>query len=695
MKTPAKPAANIVSVLVPTPPVRGLGGVYDYLVPDELSLAPGDYVEVSFAGQKLVGVVWDTPPNPDVPKSKLKPVSARLDIPRLPAVERQFIDWIASYTMSPVGAVLRMTLAGTGALQRPMKRVMKSKALALPHGEDKPPQLSEAQQAAANQLIGEVERHEFRVTLLDGVTGAGKTEVYAEAIAAAINPKKGQQARQVLVLLPEIALTGQIIARFAARFGVFPTEWHSGLTPAQRRRNWHSIARGEAKLVVGARSSLLLPYANLGLIVVDEEHEAVYKQEEGVIYHARDMSVVRAQLGQFPVVLSTATPALESWANVQANRYDRVQLPGRYAEAELPELKLIDLRVDKPPKINGSPSWLSPTLVAAMRERLERSEQTLLYLNRRGYAPLTLCRACGHRFQCPQCTAWMVSHGGGFKGGTRLQCHHCGYGQKLPDTCPSCKVPDQFAACGPGVERIAEEVAALFPQARSAQLTSDYPEQPGEVRALIDDMVAGKIDILIGTQMVTKGHHFPNLTLVGVIDADLGLAGGDLRAAERTYQVLTQVAGRAGRAEKKGQVLIQTVDPAQPLMQALAHGTTIAARDVFLAAQLRERQLFRMPPAGRLAALIIAGVDRGQVERVAKELAIAAPRGEEERKQGIQVLGPAPAPLALLRGRHRMRFLMKASRDVKLQPIIAAWLARVDVPKTVMVTIDIDPYSFM
>ncbi len=684
MTRSAKTTANIVSVLVPTPPVRGLGGVYDYLVPEELSLAPGDYVDVSFAGQKLIGVVWDTPPNPDVPKAKLKPVTAKLDIPRLPQVERQFIDWIASYTMSPIGAVLRMTLAGTGALQRPMKRVMKAKAAPAPQGDGKAPVLSEAQQAAADQLVGEVVRHEFRVTLLDGVTGAGKTEVYAEAIAACI-----KAGRQALVLLPEIALTGQVIARFAARFGVFPTEWHSGLTPAQRRRNWHGIARGEAKLVVGARSSLLLPYANLGLIVVDEEHEAVYKQEDGVIYHARDMSVVRAQLGKFPVILSTATPALESWANVQANRYDRVQLPGRYAEAELPELKLVDLRVDKPPKIHGQPSFLSPTLVTAMRERLARGEQTLLYLNRRGYAPLTLCRACGHRFQCPQCTAWMVSHGTGKY--LRLQCHHCGYGQKLPDACPSCKATDQFAACGPGVERIAEEVTALFPQARAAQLTSDFPEQPGAVRALIDDMAAGKIDILIGTQMVTKGHHFPGLTLVGVVDADLGLGGGDLRAAERTYQVLTQVAGRAGRAEKKGQVLIQTVDPAQPLMQALAHGTTIAARDVFLAAQLRERQLFRMPPAGRLAALIIAGVDRAQVEQVAKELGIAAPRGE----QGVQVLGPAPAPLAILRGRHRMRFLLKASRDVKVQPIIADWLARVVVPKTVTVAVDIDPYSFM
>lgn len=677
------PSPALVSVLVPTPPVRGLGGVYTYAVPDDLSLAPGDYVDIGFAGQKLVGVVWDTAPDTKVPKGKLKPVVAKLDIPRLPAIDRQFVEWLADYTLSPIGAVLRMVLAGTGALQRPMKRPQRAK----PPETTLPPKimpLSEAQRAAANQLIAAVEANDYTAILLDGVTGAGKTEVYADAIAAALDAGK-----QVLVMLPEIALTGQLLERFAARFGFFPTEWHSELTPAQRRRHWHAIARGEAKLIVGARSSLLLPYARLGLIVVDEEHEAVYKQEDGVIYHARDMAVVRARLGKLPVILSTATPALESWTNVQLHRYARVELPGRFADAELPDLKLIDLRIDKPPKINGSPSWLSPTLVAAMRERLERGEQSLLFLNRRGYAPLTLCRACGFRFQCPQCSAWMVSHGS--RNGQRLLCHHCGYGQSLPDACPSCHVPDQFAACGPGVERIAEEVQALFPQARSATLTSDFPEQPGEVRALIDDMAAGKIDILVGTQMVTKGHHFPNLTLVGVIDADLGLGGGDLRAAERTYQTLTQVAGRAGRATKKGQVLIQTVDPAQPLMQALSFGTTLGARDMFLAAQLRERQLFRMPPAGRLAALILSGVDRGQVEQVAKELAINAPRDVKD----VQILGPAPAPLALLRGRHRIRFLLKAGRDVKVQPMIQKWLEQVMIPKTVQATVDIDPYSFM
>ena len=689
----AKPSAaqNIVAVLVPTAPVRleggrPLGHVYDYLTPPDVALAPGDYVSVTFARQPLVGVVWDTPPDPDVPVAKLKPVTAKLDLPRMPAVSRKFIDWLANYTLSPPGAVLRMALAGTGTLQKPLARPARA-VKEVPSDPPQRPVLSAAQRNGAQQLIAAVEACAFSVTLLDGVTGAGKTEVYAEAVEAAL-----RQGRQVLVMLPEIALTTQIIERFAWRFGFRPTEWHSGLTPAQRRRSWHSIAGGKASLIVGARSALLLPYADLGLIVVDEEHEGAYKQEEGVIYQARDMAVVRAQLGAIPAILATATPALETWANAIAHKYNRVELPGRYAEAQLPKPELVDLRVETPQKIvlpNGEKlqSWLSPILVRAIEENLQKGEQTLLFLNRRGYAPLTLCRHCGYRFQCPQCTAWMVSH----ERGRKLICHHCGFGAKLPEACPECAAPDSLAACGPGVERLAEEVAARFPTARVAQLTSDSAASPAEARAIIDRMTAGEVDILIGTQLAAKGHHFPHLTLVGVVDADLGLAGGDLRAAERTYQLMMQVSGRAGRGTKPGRVLIQTVDPAQPLMQALHHGTTQAARDVFLAAQLRERQIFRMPPHGRLAALILAGLDRAAVERAAKELSKTAPRGE----QGAQILGPAPAPLSLLRGRHRVRFLVKAPREARLQGLMQDWLQRTPLPRDVQVTVDIDPYSFM
>jgi primosomal protein N' (replication factor Y) len=671
--------ANTCRVLVPLPPLRALSThVYDYLAPPAMAVAPGDYVSVGFGREKVVGVVWDAPPDANVPASKLKPLAQRLDIPRMAPALMAFIDWMARYTLTPHGAVLKMVLAGTGALQMPLKRaarVLRTED----HASPLVPELSSAQQAAAQQLVTKVNSG-FSVTLLDGVTGSGKTEVYCAAIETAL------QGGQVLVLLPEIALSTQLLQRLQIRFGFVPTEWHSGLTPAQRRRNWHAIVNGQARLIVGARSALLLPYQRLSLIVVDEEHEHSFKQEEGVVYQARDMAVARAQHEKIPIILSTATPSLETWGNVQAGRYECVTLPARYGGAQLPTVQLIDTRIDKPAR----QSWLSPTLIAALREQQEKGEQSLLYLNRRGYAPLTLCRQCGHRFQCPQCSTWLVSH----DGNTRLMCHHCGYGQSMPDACPACHTAGELAACGPGVERIEDEVKALFPTARRAVLTSDRPEDPKDVRALIDDMADGRIDILIGTQMVTKGYNFPNLTLVGVLDADLGLAGGDLRAAERTFQMLTQVAGRAGRAAKSGRVLLQTTDPQQPLMRVLARsvvsGAVTDGRDAFLAEQLGERELFGMPPYGRLAAVIVSGTDIGMVDRACRTLAQTQPH-----EAGVVVYGPAPAPIARLRGKYRNRFLVKGSKDIKLQPLLRDWLQRADVPRTVKVSVDIDPYSFL
>lgn len=661
---------NRVCVMVPLPLGASQNQIYDYAVPTDMAVAAGDYVLVNLARQQLVGVVWDALPDADLPESKLKPILQKLDIVPMPLLLRQLVEWMAAYTLSPSGAILRMVLAGTGALQLPLKRATKAPVVAAPRPPSIP-NLNDEQQAAVNQL-----RTNKAVTLLDGVTGSGKTEVYAELIADAL--ARGQQA---LLLLPEIALSAQLLARLERRFGFAPVSWHSELTPAQRRRAWHAIASGVAPLVVGARSALLLPYAKLGLIVVDEEHEQTYKQEETVLYHARDMAVARGHFENVPVILSTATPSLETWANVQQGKYQHVKLRQRYAAAQQPTMKLVDITKDQPQKIQGRQSWLTPTLLAAMRAQIDKGEQTLLYLNRRGYAPLTLCRACGHRFQCPQCATWLVSH----DNGRRLLCHHCGYGQSMPHACTACG-SDQLAACGPGVERIEEEVALLFPTARRAVLTSDIPEKPHDVRTLIDSMAAGQIDILIGTQIVTKGHHFPNLTLVGVIDADLGLAGGDLRAAERTYHVLSQVAGRAGRAQKAGQVLIQTTQPENALM----HYLVTNQRDAFLNAQLQERAAFKMPPAGRLAALIISAPDLANVERAGQQLARHMPHLPD-----VTILGPAPAPLARLRGRYRARFLIKAARAVKLQSLLKEWLAAAKIGRAVRVTVDIDPYSFM
>lgn len=679
-----------------------------------------------------------------LPLARLRPVFDVLPVPPLTVVARRFLGWVADYTMAAPGAVLRMALSAPSALQPPRPLVLYRRSdMPVPEGfrmtparrrvlallADGParalaetaaeaavgssvvkglveaglveavslqrepafempdlalagPQLSDQQAEAAAALRAAVTAHEFSVTLLDGVTGSGKTEAYFEAIAAAV-----AAGRQALVLLPEIALSAQWLERFESRFGVAPALWHSDLTSAQRRATWRAVALGRAPVVVGARSALFLPFPDLGLIVVDEEHETAFKQEDGVPYHARDMAVVRGQLGKLPVVLASATPSIETLNNVQGGRYRSLSLPERHGGALLPRIDLIDLREDKPPRLPASDSqsaqaWLSGKLRAAIAETLAAEEQVLLFLNRRGYAPLTLCRACGHRLQCPNCTAWLVEH----RLAGRLQCHHCGFASRLPKACPDCGTEGSLAACGPGVERLAEEARVLFPQARLGLMTSDTLTGPDAAAEFLRAVQAREIDLLIGTQIVAKGHHFPHLTLVGVVDADLGLYGGDLRAAERTYQLLHQVAGRAGRAERPGRVLLQTGEPEHPVMQALAGGE----RDAFLAAEAQAREEAGLPPFGRLAALILSGPDAQQVDALAAALARRAPRA-----QGLTVLGPAPAPLAVLRGRHRRRFLVKAPRGFRLQAALGDWLAGLKLPSNLRLQVDIDPYSFL
>ena len=535
------------------------------------------------------------------------------------------------------------------------------------------PALSTEQAAAAEGLAAQVAAAEYDVVLLDGVNGAGKTEVYFAAIAAAL-----EAGRQTLVLLPEIALGAQWLARFSDRFGVEPAQWHSDLTPFQRRRTWRAVAEGRASVVVGARSALFLPFPDLGLIVVDEEHDASFKQEEGVIYHARDMAVARARIESALIILASATPSLETVTNAETGRYKRFRLPDRHGAAGLAAIDAVDMRKVTLPATR----WLSPTLIEAVNGTLAENEQAMLFLNRRGYAPLTLCRACGHRLGCPHCATWLVEH----RRPGDLQCHHCGFTMQRLDACPVCRVEDRFAACGPGVERLAEEAAATFPTARLAVMASDTITSPAGAADLVRRMAAREVDILIGTQIMAKGHHFPLLTLVGVIDGDLGLSGGDLRASERTYQLLHQVAGRAGRAEHPGRVLLQTYMPDHPVMAALIAGD----RDRFLAQETNDRQSRSLPPFGRLAALIVSGRDEGSVARLARDLARTAPRD-----QGIEVLGPAPAPHALLRDRYRYRLLLKAVREVRVQQPVRDWLDRVDIPRNLRVQVDIDPYGFL
>jgi primosomal protein N' (replication factor Y) len=536
------------------------------------------------------------------------------------------------------------------------------------------PELNPDQARASETLRAAVAAKSFSAHLLDGVTGSGKTEVYFEAVAEAL-----RQNRQILILLPEIALTIQFLERFAARFGTRPAEWHSDLSQKERRRTYRAVMNGEARVVVGARSSLFLPFTSLGLVIVDEEHEQAFKQQDGAIYHARDMAVVRARTENCPVILASATPSLESFVNATGGRYSHLKLQSRHGVAALPDVRIIDLRREKSADDNAK--WLSPSLRAAMEQTLAAGEQALLFLNRRGYAPLTLCEACGHKFTCPHCSAWLVEH----RYRRRLACHQCGYEIPAPHECPECKAQGTLIACGPGVERVAEEFAHFFPSARYAIASSDILHGPAETQAAIRAFAKREIDVLIGTQIIAKGHHFPQLTLVGVIDADLGGADGDLRARERTFQLLHQVSGRAGRAEKRGLVLLQTRNPTDAVMQALARSD----RDGFYEQERSHRERVAAPPFGRLVAIVVSGYDGEQVREIARQLGKAAPAAKD-----VRVWGPTPAFYALLRGQTRERLLVQAAKGVDVQAYLRAWLSLVKIPASVRATVDVDPISF-
>ncbi|WP_230530413.1 primosomal protein N' [Microvirga roseola] len=718
--------ARIADVLIPL----ALDTAYSYAVPDGLALEEGDVVQVPLATREVAGVVWGLREGQG---GNLKKVTEVIDAPSLSPTMRKFLDWVAWYTLAPKGSALAMGLklpdgdrpevvrVGvklSGALPKRMtparqrviaaaesglvrlKRELAQEAgvsvgvvdglidegtletvalLQEPVAERPDPDfgkagLSDGQQSAADTLVAALAEEHPPVILLEGVTGSGKTEVYFEAVAEAV--RKGRQA---LILMPEIALTAQFLDRFSARFGVKPATWHSGVTGRKRERLYAGIASGEVKVVAGARSALFLPYADLGLIVVDEEHETAYKQDDGVHYHARDMAVVRGKIENAPVILASATPSIESRVNVERGRYRHVRLPERFGGRSLPQIRTVDLRKETIPKGR----WLSPTLVTAVEQTVEQGEQALLFLNRRGYAPLTLCRSCAHRYECPNCSAWLVEH----RFRRSLVCHHCGHVERVPQACVECGSIDSLVPCGPGVERIAEEVAELFPDRRCIVLSSDMPGGTERLRAELAAIAAGQFDIVIGTQLVAKGHNFPLMTLVGVLDADIGLTSGDPRAAERTFQLLQQVTGRAGRGEKPGRALVQTWQPDHPVIAALVSGDA----ERFYREETRVREMAGLPPFGRLASLIVSATEREAAEGHARAMALAA-----EPPPGVAVLGPAEAPLALIRGRYRYRLLVKTEREVDLQGYLRDWMTRC--PKTrgnTRVAIDVDPQSFL
>ena len=737
-------SSEVIDVLAPV----AVDTAYSYRAPPGLRLEPGAFVRMPLGSRVATGVVWAARA---AGGDNLKPIAEVLEWPPLRAPLRDFIDWTARWTLAPRGMLLRMAiragevagppapkfgLIATGAAPTRMTEArarvlaalaetsaptpktalaaraacstsvidglvadgaLEVVALAPETGvatldpDFRPTELNADQRAAADDLTRLVADRAFSTTLLEGVTGSGKTEVYFEAVAETL-----RQKRQALVLLPEIALTGQFLDRFAARFGARPAEWHSGLTERQRQRIWNAVANGEAPVIVGARSALFLPFAELGLIVVDEEHEGAYKQEEGVVYNARDMAVVRARFEKAPIVLASATPAIETRFNAASGRYRWLQLPSRFGKATLPDISLVDLKRDGPPRGR----WLSPRAIAAIEEARAKGQQAMLFLNRRGYAPLTLCRTCGHRFECPNCSAWLVEH----RFRASLVCHHCGHVEKRPPLCPQCHEADTLTACGPGVERLAEEAEALFPDIRTLVLSSDTPGGIDTLRGQLDAAAKGAYDLIIGTQLVAKGHNFPLLTFVCIVDADVGLANADPRAAERTFQLLRQATGRAGRGERRGRALLQTWQPEHPVIAALMSGDA----ERFYREETEQRRLGGLPPFGRLAAIIISAEDRGAAEAHARALALAAhrlpaakawrvaPLAGQARENEIVLLGPAEAPIAILRKRYRFRLAAKAPRSADLQGFLRAMLAAAPEPRGgVRVAIDVDPQSFL
>lgn len=663
MGTPA--IARRVKVLAPL----AVNCAYDYAVPDDMTVSIGDFVDIPLGRQTVTGVVWPGEPDMALDAKKVKAIIACHDVPPLAEDIISFVAWVADYTVSDLGAVLKLVFGRDGMLGAfRMPKDKKTNAAPVV-----PESYSEQQQTAITHLRDAVSAAAFSVTLLEGVTGAGKTEVYFEAIAAALDTGK-----QVVLMLPEIALTAQLLGRFEKRFGFTPALWHSEVSVSAKKRIWQGVLKGDVRCVIGARSALFLPYAALGLIIVDEEHDASYKQEDGVIYNARDMAIVRAKGAGFPIVLVSATPSLETIANAEAGRYAHVRLSSRFGGAAMPDISVIDMKAEK----LGRSTFLSEPVRDGVRQAVEDGRQALLFLNRRGYAPLTLCGSCGYRFECPSCSAWLVDH----KSKGRLQCHHCGYTARKPTNCPSCNTEDSLVACGPGVERIEEEVASFMPDARTRILASDAAGGLAEMNDAVRAIEAGEVDVIIGTQMIAKGHHFPALSFVAVVDADVGLAGADLRAGERTFQLLHQVAGRAGRvAGVKGQVMIQSYMPENKVIRALQD----AEMETFFQAEMDERIDAGMPPHGRLAALIVSARKESVLDDACRALALAAPRHPR-----LRVLGPAPAPLAMLRGQHRRRFLIKADKTLALQKTIRDWLAAVKLPSGVKLRVDIDPQSF-
>lgn len=721
-------SGDLVGVL-PSAPIDGL---LDYRV-SRSGVDTGSFVLVPLGPRKVVGVVWDKGEGKFDP-SRIRPIIKVLNVPGLDDKFRLFLEKVAEYNLVSLSSTLarltrlpeptegpkvekccrwdgnlppKMTssrekvfeflkpgreylikdvITETGVGMDVLKRLESGGFLLFSEKliKDEAPvfnlkgnsvELNDEQRRATDNIFRFLDQEEFSPILLKGVPGAGKTEVFLEVIARTL-----KEGKQVLVLLPEIALTSQIIKRFNDRFGEAPFEWHSSVSKVQKRKIWRMAGEGTAQLVVGARSALFLPFSNLGLIVVDEEHDSSYKQDSGIIYNARDMAVLRASLYEANIILVSATPSLESLVNVTRGKYKRVDLLSRFGDATLPDIDIIDMKGET----DTSGKWISGALIKEISDRLQKGEQSLLFLNRRGYAPITVCANCGNQVGCIDCDARLVEH----RYFNEMICHQCGARSMVPKKCPDCHAEGMMVPLGPGIERLAEEVKSIFKQAKIEVLSSDLVESPMQLKDTLEKISKGEVDIIIGTQIIAKGHNFPYLTLVAVIDADVGLQGGDFRAAERTFQIIRQVTGRSGRADIPGIALLQTWNPDHPVIQAITSNND----EAFWEAESREREVTGSPPFSQYIGVIVSGKDVDEIEGFSQALARDSKPLMDEN---YELYGPAPAPIARIQGRVRYRLLIKAERSLRVQRAIRVWLNQFKIPGSIRLTIDVDPQRFL
>ena len=642
---------------------RPFDKVFTYKLDDQ-SLEIGQIVIVPFGKAMEVGMVMEI----DVkkPDYNIKKIESVISGIKFNEINIKFLKWVSDYTLAPIGSVLKLFTINKDIISYQLD------TNGLPEPSFKSTILNDEQDKAKVDIL-KIQDRSHKPIVLEGVTGSGKTEVYFDLIEREIN-----ESKQILIMVPEISLTPQLENRFKERFGLEIKIWHSKITPKRRKEIWHKCYDGEPLVVIGARSSLFLPFKNLGLTVIDEEHDSSYKQEDIIRYQARDLAVVKANYEKSKLILTSATPSLETINNINNKKYHHVFLSKQYSGLPLPQISLVDLSKHKLEKNQ----WISSILKNEIANCLSNKEQALIFLNRRGYSPLSLCVECGYRHQCAQCSSWLVMH----QQKKRLLCHQCGSIEEMSFNCPKCSAKDSIKFIGPGVERIAEELTQSFPDKVVNVMSSDLINSPKKIKELIDKFSNKKIDIIVATQIMAKGYDFPNLSLVGVIDADAGLFGGDMRAIEKTYNMLQQVSGRAGRSQQTGKVIIQTYYPEQPIIKSLQERD----RTSFIQQALMEREQFKIPPFGFMTSIIVSGSSKANVEKVSQQLVYFRKFSEE-----CNVLGPVEAPINLLKGQFRYRILLKGKSRKNLNVFTKKMVNSVKIPSAVKVIIDVDPYTFM